>query len=91
MDAEGKGENAIARELHTNRTKIYLVIDKALSFGVEKAIKDLSGRGKKRTIGNEGRSFIMKDFCLLSLMFRICLFHVVSYRFQNKHAKNHTQ
>ncbi|MHB1471984.1 MAG: IS630 family transposase, partial [Thermoplasmataceae archaeon] len=49
MDAEGKGVNTIARELHTNRTKIYLTIDKALSFGVEKAIKDLSGRGKKRT------------------------------------------
>ena len=63
MDAEGKGVNAIARELHTNRTKVYLTIDKALSFGVEKAIKDLSGRGKKRTIGNEGRSFIIKTAC----------------------------
>ncbi len=63
MDAEGKGVNTIARELHTNRTKVYLAIDKALSFGVEKAIKDLSGRGKKRTIGNEGRSFIIKTAC----------------------------
>ncbi len=63
MDAEGKGVNTIARELHTNRTKVYLTIDKALSFGVEKAIKDLSGRGKKRTIGNEGRSFIIKTAC----------------------------
>ena len=50
MDAEGKRVNTIARELHTNRTKVYLTIDKALSFGVVKAIKDLSGRGKKRTI-----------------------------------------
>jgi hypothetical protein len=63
MDAEGKGVNTIARELHTNRTKIYLVIDKAISFGVEKALKDLSGRGRKRTIGNEGRSFIIKTAC----------------------------
>ena len=63
MDAEGKGVNAIARELHTNRTKVYLTIDKALSFGVEKAIKDLSGRAKKRSIGNEGRSFIIKTAC----------------------------
>ena len=30
---------------------------------MEKAIKDLSGRGKKRTIGNEGRSFIIKTAC----------------------------
>ena len=63
MDAEGKGVNAIARELHTNRTKVYLTIDKAISFGVEKAIKDLSGRGRKKTIGNEERSFIIKTAC----------------------------
>ena len=63
MDAGGKGVNTIARELHTNRTKVYLTIDKALSFGVEKALKDLSGRGKKRTIGNEGRAFIIRTAC----------------------------
>ena len=63
MDAGGKGVNTIARELHTNRTKVYLTIDKALSFGVETALKDLSGRGKKRTIGNEGRAFIIRTAC----------------------------
>ncbi|MCL5803334.1 MAG: hypothetical protein M1529_05905 [Candidatus Thermoplasmatota archaeon] len=28
MDAEGKGVNTIARELHTNRTKVYLEEEK---------------------------------------------------------------
>lgn len=63
MDAEKRGANAIAKELHTNRTKVYLVIDKALSLGVENAFNDLPGRGKKRTIDNEKRAFIVKTAC----------------------------
>ena len=63
MDYEGKGVNAIARELGTNRTRVYLVIDKAISFGVEKALKDLPGRGRNRAIGDDERSFIIKSAC----------------------------
>ena len=40
MDYEGKGVNAIARELDTNRTRAYLVIDKAITFGGYKQIID---------------------------------------------------
>ena len=32
MDADGVSASEIARKLNTNRTKVYLVIDKALSF-----------------------------------------------------------
>ena len=55
--------NAIARELDTNRTRVYLVIDKAISFGVEKALKDLPGRGRNRAIRDEARSFVIKIAC----------------------------
>ena len=63
MDYEGKGVNAIARELNTNRTRVYLVIDKAISFGVEKALNDLPGRGRNRAIGDEARSFVIRIAC----------------------------
>lgn len=63
MDYEGKGVNAIARELDTNRTRVYRVIDKAISFGVEKALKDLPGRARNRAIGDEARSFVIKIAC----------------------------
>ena len=35
MDGDGKAVNAIARELKTSREKVYLTINKALSFGIE--------------------------------------------------------
>ena len=63
MDYEGKGVNAIARELGTNRTRVYLVLDKAISFGVEKALKDLPGRERNRATGDDERSLIIKSAC----------------------------
>lgn len=63
MDADGVSASEIARKLNTNRTKVYLVIDKALSFGVENALGDLPGRGKPRSISDEARSFIIKTAC----------------------------
>ena len=63
MDSEGKGASTIARDLHTNRTKVNLVIDKAISFGIEIALKDLPGRGRNRIIGDDARAFIVKSAC----------------------------
>ena len=63
MDSEGKSVNAIASELDTNMTRVYLVIDKAITFGVDKALKDLPGRGRNRAIGDEARSFIIRSAC----------------------------
>ena len=48
MDADGYDVNAIARKLETNRAKVYLTEDKALSFGIEAALRDLPGRGRSR-------------------------------------------
>ena len=39
------------------------MIDKAISFGVEKALKDLPGRARNRAIGDEARSFVIKIAC----------------------------
>lgn len=63
MDSEGMNPGAIARELKTNRTKVYLVINKALSFGTEAALNDLPGRGKPRSIGDDARSYIIGIAC----------------------------
>ena len=63
MDADGKGVNAIARTLETNRTKTYLTVNKALSFGIDHALKDLPGRGRHRTIGDDARAYIINEAC----------------------------
>ena len=63
MDADKKAVNAIAGELKTNRTRVYLTIDKALSFGIEHALKDLPGRGRHRTIDDEAGAYIIKTAC----------------------------
>ena len=63
MDADGYGVNAIARKLETNRAKVYLTVDKALSFGIEAALKDLPGRGRARTIEDEARAYIIDVAC----------------------------
>ncbi len=63
MDADGVGPSTIAKELNTNRTKIYLAIDKALSFGVKQALKDSSGRGKPRKISDDARTYIIRIAC----------------------------
>ena len=62
-DSEGMGVNAIARSLETTRTKIYLVIDKALSYGIDQALRDLPGRGRSRTISDEARAYIIRTAC----------------------------
>ena len=63
MDADKNAINAIAKELKTNRTRVYLTINKALSFGIEHALKDLPGRGRHRTIDDEARAYIIKTAC----------------------------
>ncbi len=63
MDADGKGASDIAGELGTNRTKVYLALDKALLFGVIQALKDSPGRGKPRSISDEARAFIIRTAC----------------------------
>lgn len=63
MDSDGKNPGEIARELGTNRTKVYLVINKALTLGIQSALHDLPGRGKSRSLGDDARSFIISTAC----------------------------
>jgi transposase len=63
MDSEGKNPGEIARDLGTNRTKVYLVINKALTLGIESALHDRQGRGKPRSLGDDARSYIINTAC----------------------------
>lgn len=63
MDSEGKNPGEIARDLGTNRTKIYLVINKALTLGIQSALHDRQGRGKPRALGDDARSYIINTAC----------------------------
>ncbi len=64
--AYGSGEtvSAIARKLKTNRVKVYRCINKALELGMEAALKDLPGRGKKATITPEARAWVVSLACM---------------------------
>lgn len=61
--AEGQSVSAIARQLRSNRQRVYRTVDKALEVGVFTALQDLPGRGKKVRIGPEARSWILSLAC----------------------------
>lgn len=61
--AKGETVSAIARKLGTNRPKINRCIDKGLELGVEAALNDLPGRGRKRSITSEARSWLVSLAC----------------------------
>jgi len=61
--AAGKTVSAIARELRTNRAKVNRCLDKALQFGVDSALIDLPGRGKKPQISREARAWLVSLAC----------------------------
>ena len=63
MDSEGMNPSEIARDLGTNRTKAYLVINKALTLGIKSALHDRQGRGKPRSLGDDIRSYIINTAC----------------------------
>ena len=63
MDSEGMNPSEIARDLGTNRTKAYLVINKALTLGIKSALHDRQGRGKPRSMGDDARSYIINTAC----------------------------
>lgn len=59
----GKTISEIARGLHTNRPKVERCINKALSFGIEAALEDLPGKGKKQTIDMDARTYFLSIAC----------------------------
>ena len=62
--AAGRSVSSIARELGTNRPKVERCVDKALHFGVDRALEDLPGRGRHAAITAEARAWIISLACI---------------------------
>ena len=56
---DGIGLSAISKELKTTRVTVYKCIDKALSMGVEAALKDTFHRPFDPTITEEAKSWVI--------------------------------
>jgi len=59
----GKTITQISRELDTNRPLIERCINKAIGYGVLQGLKDLPGRGVKRVITDDGKSWVLSIAC----------------------------
>lgn len=62
--ADGRTVSGIARDLGTNRPKVERCVDKALQFGVARALKDLPGRGRHPLITAEARAWVVSLACM---------------------------
>jgi hypothetical protein len=62
--ADGGSVSGIARDLGTNRPKVDRCIDKALQFGVDRALEDLPGRGRHAVITAEARAWVLSLACM---------------------------
>jgi len=62
--AAGRSVSSIARDLDTNRPKVERCIDKALHFGVDRALEDLPGRGRGAVITTEARAWVVSLACM---------------------------
>jgi transposase len=60
---EGNTITAIAEHFGTNRPLVERCLNKALAFGVERGLKDLSGRGVKAKITDDARSWVLSIAC----------------------------
>jgi transposase len=61
--AEGQTVSAIAAALHTNRPKVERCVSKALELGVGAALRDLPGRGRRRSITDEDKTWVVDLAC----------------------------
>lgn len=59
----GQSVSAIAKQLATNRPKVERCIDKALELGALAALTDLPGRGKRATITDADRTWVVSLAC----------------------------
>lgn len=62
--AEGKNISAIAKELNTTRVTIYKCIDKALSMGIDAALKDIYHRPHEPVITEEAKNWVISLACM---------------------------
>ena len=63
MYSHGIKPDNIARSLSTNKQKVYRIINKALSLGIEQALHDARRTGKPRIISDPARSYIIRIAC----------------------------
>jgi len=59
----GKTVTQIAKELNTNRPLVDRCINKAIAYGAIQGLKDLPGRGIKRVITDDGKSWVLSIAC----------------------------
>lgn len=62
--AEGLEISAIAKELSTTRVTVYKCIDKALSMGIEAALKDIYHRPYAPIITEEAKNWVISLACI---------------------------
>ena len=63
MYSHGDIPDNIAKSLSTNKQKVYRIINKALSLGVQTALHDARRSGKPRIISDSARSYIIRIAC----------------------------
>jgi transposase len=61
--AEGQTVSAVAQALHTNRPRVERCVAKALELGVRAALRDLPGRGRRRSMSDEDRTWVIDLAC----------------------------
>lgn len=61
--AEGQGISTVAQALHTNRPRVERCVSKALELGVRAALRDLPGRGRRRSITDEDKAWVVDLAC----------------------------
>jgi transposase len=61
--AEGQTISAVAQALHTNRPRVERCVGKALELGVRAALRDLPGRGRRRSMSDEDRTWVVDVAC----------------------------
>ena len=61
--AEGQTVSAIAAALDTNRPKVERCISKSLELGVQAALQDLPGRGRRRSITDQDKTWVVDVAC----------------------------
>src|SRR6516162_11696860 len=57
------GGHAVSQALHTNRPRVERCVSKALELGVRAALRDLPGRGRRRSITDEDKTWVVDLAC----------------------------
>jgi transposase len=61
--AEGQSISAVAQALHSNRPRVERCVSKALELGVRAGLCDLPGRGRRRSITDEDKAWVVDLAC----------------------------